>query len=226
MKKGAWLNAEDTLSIGFVDEIITPDKITNYIEDERLVAMIAASDMPPLPRKNQTSTDPVEDDLATRINKVGESLIDRISNLFPNKSKTDKKMSKTLVLASLCAVMAVDAIEMTDDGVFLNKEQLDKIEAELKKLQGEKVTAETNLTTANSAKDTAVNSLSAVTTAMDELDSSVKTAATPVAKVEAIRAKLASKPGAAPTGAQNQSDQTKKPIAGADSVTAYAQGIV
>lgn len=144
------------------------------------------------------------------------------------ESKTKQSKSDMLKLELLCAMLGVQAITMSEDGTIatLNKEQLGKIEAGLKKLGEEKTAAESNLTTANTAKDAAVTALTAATTAMDELDATVKTAATTAAKVEAIRAKLASKPGAAATGAQNASDQTKKPIAGADKVTDYVKTIV
>lgn len=218
MKKGAWLNAEESKKFGFVDEIITPDKITNWLEDEKLVAMIAGNDMPPLPRKNNFQQSPVaEDDIATKIKKESDTFLDNLKKLFSNHTKTKKEMNKLNVLALLCAVMAVDAIEMTDDGAFLNKEQLDKIEAELKKTKD-----------ANIAKDAAVQALSTATTAMDALDATVKAAADPAAKVEAIRAKLAAKPGAAVTGAQNQSDHPagRKKIEGADEVTSYVKTVV
>jgi tellurite resistance protein len=214
MKKGAWLNAEETKKLGFVDEIITPDKITNYIEDERLVALIAGNDMPPLPRKSHSLAN-IEEDIAVKIKKEGDKFIENFKKLFSNNTKTKKEMSKLNAMALLCALMAVDAIEMTDDGVFLNKEQLDKIEAELKKMKD-----------LNTAKDAAVNALSTATMAMDELDPTVKIAETPIAKVEAIRKKLAEKPGVVATGTRTISDQTRKVIAGTDPVTAYAQEIV
>lgn len=244
MKKGAWLNAEETKKLGFVDEIILPEKITNWAEDEKLVAMIAGQkDIPPLPRKTDTgfgSPAATEEDITKKIEKANDSLYNRIKNLFSNHKKNESEMSKPNVLALLCAIMAVDAIEMTDDGVFLNKEQLDKIEAELKKLQGEKTTAETNLATvkterdnavnalatAKTEKDTAVTSLTNATKAMDELDATVKVAADPAAKVEAIRKKLAEKPGANATMNQGKGDNGRKKIEGADPVTDYAQEIV
>jgi ATP-dependent protease ClpP protease subunit len=241
MKKGAWLNATEAKKLGFVDEVIVPDKITNWAEDEKMVAMVAGqTDMPPLPRKEVIAPAAEEEDIAAKINRAGDNLIDRIKNLFPNKPKSKKEMSKPNVLALICAIMAVDAIEMTDDGVFLNKEQLDKIEAELKKLTAEKDTAVNDLVTANSAKDkaiadltaantakdTAVNALTTATAAMDELDATVKAAIEPAAKVDAIRKKLAEKPGAAATGAQGTTDEPKKKIEGADEVTNYVKEII
>jgi ATP-dependent protease ClpP protease subunit len=241
MKKGAWLNAEETKKLGFVDEIITPDKITNYLEDERLVAMIAGNDMPPLPRKNnQVAVADQGEDVAIKIEKAGNTLLQKFTNLFSNH-KINTDMPNLNAYALLCVVLALAELKPDDKGsIVLNKEQLDKIEAEIKKLQGERTAAESNLatakterdnavnalTTAKTEKDTAVNALSAATKAMDELDATVKAAADPEAKVEAIRKKLAEKPGAAPTGTQIKTDQTHKPIAGADPVTAYAQGLV
>jgi ATP-dependent Clp protease, protease subunit len=241
MKKNSWISAKEAETWGFVDEITEPVKVTNYADDQKMVALLAGNDLPPLPRVDSGSGSPAaaEEDIAARINKAGDNLIDRLKNLFPNKPKSKKEMSKTNVLALLCAVMAVDAIEMTDDGVFLNKEQLDKIEAELKKLAAEKTTAVNDLATANSAKDkaiadlttantekdTAVNALTAANTALDELHPTVKEAKTVAEKVEAVRKELAKKPGAAATGAQGNEDQKKK-IDGADPVTDYVKTIV
>lgn len=218
MKKGEWLNAEEAKNLGFVDEIITPEKITNWAEDEKMVAMVAGqADMPPLPRKTAQPPAAAEDDLATKI-------VDRIKNLFPNQNKK-AKMDKSK-FALLLACLAVEAMEMQDGGVFLNKEQLDKIEARFKELEAAKTAAENALATAKSAKETAEGSLTAAVTAMDELDATVKAAADPKAKVEAIRVKLAAKPGAAATEKQTQGDNNRKAIEGADAVTAYAQALV
>jgi ATP-dependent protease ClpP protease subunit len=241
MKKGAWLNAEETKKLGFVDEIITPDKITNYIEDERLVALIAGNDMPPLPRKNnQAAAADQGEDVATKIEKAGNTLLQKFTNLFSNH-KINTDMPNLNAYALLCVVLALAELKPDDKGsIVLNKEQLDKIEAEIKKLQGERTAAESNLatakterdnavnalTTAKTEKDTAVNALSAATKAMDELDATVKAAADPAAKVEAIRKKLAEKPGAAATGAQNNNDQSKKKIEGADEVSDYVKTII
>lgn len=227
MKKGAWLNATEAKKLGFVDEVIVPEKITNWAEDEKMVALVAGQkDMPPLPRKEVIVSAAEEEDIATKVQKAVDSYLEKVKKFFPNNSKPKKEMSKPNVFALLCVAMAVDAIEMTDDGVFLNKEQLDKIEAELKKLNAEKTTAVNDLTTAKSEKDKAVGDLSAAIAAMDELDATVKAAADTKAKVEAIRVKLAAKPGAVATGIQNKSDQSRKVIEGADPVTAYAQGLV
>ena len=46
------------------------------------------------------------------------------------------------------------------------------------------------------------------------------------AKIEAVRAKLAEKPGASINGIQGDGDNEKKVIEGADEVTAYAKTLV
>ena len=100
------------------------------------------------------------------------------------------------------------------------------MEAQMKKLQDEKILAESTLATAKTEKESAVTALSNALVAMDDLDSTVKAAAEPTAKVEAIRKKLAEKPGAAATASTTRSDQNRKKIEGADEVTDYVKKVV
>jgi len=241
MKRCTWLTAEESKKWGFVDEITEPVKVTNYADDLKLVALLAGNDLPPLPRKDNTPAAAALDDIATRIEKSGETLLKKFTNLFSNHTKINTEMSKPNIYALICLALVLDELKVDDKGgIVLNKEQLDKIEAEFKKLQDAKALAETNLTAANTARDTAVNALTAAntakdnavnalataTTAMDELGATVKAATEPVKKVEAIRTLLAAKPGAAVAGVQTKSDGTHKTIEGADPVTAYAQELV
>jgi ATP-dependent protease ClpP protease subunit len=221
MKKSTWLTAEESEKWGFVDEITEPVKVTNYAEDLKLVALLAGNDLPPLPRKENKPATAVQEDMAARIEKTGENLLKKFTNLFSNHTKINTEMSKPNIYALICLALVLDELKVDDKGgIFLNKEQLDKIEAEFKKLQDAKALAETNLATANTDRDTAVNALAAAntakdnavsalataTTAMDELGATVKAAAEPVKKVEAIRTLLAAKPGAAPTLTKSEKD--------------------
>jgi hypothetical protein len=61
---------------------------------------------------------------------------------------------------------------------------------------------------------------------MDDLDASVKAAADPAAKVEAIRTLLAKKPGTGATGAQGNSDQQRKKVEGSDEVSDYVKTVI
>jgi hypothetical protein len=134
-------------------------------------------------------------------------------------------MPKELKLAILCAILSVESLQAADDGsVMLNKEQLDKIEAGLKKLQDEKTAAESTLATAKSDKETAESALSAAIKAMDELDATVAAAKTTAEKVEAIRTKLAAKPAVIPAGnALGADGKMENVIEGKDEINAFAQ---
>jgi hypothetical protein len=139
---------------------------------------------------------------------------------------TNKPESDMLKLEILCALLAVESIALSEDGnATLSKEQLEAIEAGLKKLQDEKTSSESTLAETIRLKDGADKALSEAVTAMDDLDASVKEAASPAAKVEAIRKKLAEKPGAAATGAQTEGDRSPKKIEGADPATQNAQDL-
>jgi hypothetical protein len=154
-----------------------------------------------------------------------EMLLNEESNILTNNNQNQTEM-KELKLALICALLSVDALSVGEDGnVSMTEEQLGKIEAGLKDLQDAKSAADSNLTTANTEKDSAVNSLSTATSAMDDLDASVKEAKDPAAKVEAIRTLLAKKPAAAVTGALGSTDQRKK-IEGADEVNEYVGKVI
>jgi len=176
-----------------------------------------------------------QEELARLTAEYGADFVGKFEKLLSEESETNNlninqnqsNMPKQTKLALLCALLAVESIVLSEDGVAtLNEEQLGMIESGLKKLQDDKAAAESNLTTANSAKDTAVKALSDATTAMDDLDASVKAAGTATEKVEAIRKKLAEKPGAAATGTQSRNDQERKKVEGADPVNEYVKGVV
>jgi ATP-dependent protease ClpP protease subunit len=230
MKKESWLTAEEALKWNFVDTLTDPVNVTNYAEDLKMVALLAGNDLPPLPRKTagagSGSAAATGEEIIEKFRITGESFLEKMKNMFSNHKNRNTEMSKSKAFAMLCTLLAVEAIEMTDDGVFLNKEQMDKIEARLKQLGDEKTTAESNLTAAKTAKETAENSLSAALTAMDDLDATVKAAADPKAKVEAIRKKLAEKPGSAATGHQTKSDSERKREACTDMVDEYVNEIL
>lgn len=236
MKKNAWITADEAKTWGFVDEITEPVKVTNYAEDLKLVALIAGNDLPPLPRKSDNK--PTGEDVSTSILKGVKNLFE---NFFSNHTKNNTEMSKPNLYALLCVALVLDELKVDDKGgILLNKAQLDKIEAEFKRLQdaealavsnlsaanAAKATAETALTAANTAKDTAVTALSTVTTAMEELDPTVKAEKDNVKKVEVVRTLLAAKPGAAAAGAQTNGDGSKKEIKGTDEINDYAKGLI
>jgi hypothetical protein len=155
---------------------------------------------------------------------------DKPVNQFNAKHKIATMNDKKLAL--LCALLGVASLEMSDEGTFLNEEQLDKIEGELNRLQTQsaaadlaKADATKAKTTAEAGQKTAEDSLTAVVKALDDLDSTVKEAKDPAAKVEAVRTKLAAKPGANPSGVKKDNDAGADMNGGVDEVNAYAKQI-
>lgn len=118
MKKGGWLNAQDALSWGFVDEILPSVNSSKPTLSKNLVsAMVDAGiPLPDIPHSEESS------------------LFERIRNFinnFSNNSQTKPTMSK--VFTSILALLAVDALTVNDGAVSLSEEQLQTIEDALNK---------------------------------------------------------------------------------------------
>lgn len=169
------------------------------------------------------------EELARIREEYGEDFVSKFEKLLSEEKQEDNitnqnqtKMPKMLTLALVCAVLGVKELQAADDGsVSLNEEQLDKLEAELKRLQDEKAAVESGLAETTFLKEKADEALSSVVRAMDDLDATVKEAETPAKKVEAIRTKLAAKP--AVDAAQNlgEDGKSERKIEGKDEVNSY-----
>ncbi len=166
-------------------------------------------------------------ELARIREEYGEDFISKFEKLLSEENENTNnqiqtEMPKILTLALLCAVLGVKELQAADDGsVTLNEEQLNTLEAELKKLQDEKTAAESGLAETTRLKEAADKALSDAVTAMDDLDATVKEAATPADKVEAIRVKLAAKPAVDPAQNLGEDGKTDSKIDGKDEVNEY-----
>lgn len=187
--------------------------------------------------KSDGHLDVTDEELTGMKETYGEDFVRKLEQLLGEENAethensgedvTKHEKSDMLKLELLCALLAIEAITLSEDGTAtLSKEQLEGIEAGLKKLQDEKTAAESLLDAAQTERDNAVTELSGAITAMDDLDPSVKTAANATAKVEAIRKKLAEKPASAATAIVTKGDQGRKKIEGADPVNEYANEIL
>ncbi|MGQ7868718.1 Clp protease ClpP [Sunxiuqinia sp. sy24] len=197
MKEETWLTAEEALDWGFVDEVFVPEQAVNYLENSQMVAMIAASGFPDLPRKNEQK----QTNLPTTAQVDEEGLFNRLWNRITNKQqenspKNKKEMKKQFL--NVNKVLTVDKLESEDEGVFLNEEQLESIDGQLAQvdtLTNERNTAHEERDTANSERETAI-------AAFDAIDPTVAAAEGYEAKEAAIRTLLAAQPGDTPPGAQ------------------------
>jgi len=142
----------------------------------------------------------------------------------PQSLNSHKPINKAMNLPLLIALLQVTSIETTEEGTFLNAQQLEAIEAALAKhsdemrsitesLAAEARQASTALTNAETAKTNAENALtiaqsalSTTTNALNEIHPDIASAPDFTSKVEAIRTILAKKPATAPIGIKSAQD--------------------
>jgi hypothetical protein len=208
--EGEWLTAAEMKTMQFIADTFEPLEAAASFESE----INACGFLPKLPAAN--GNEPPKPDVLDKINAKIDGVVDTIKGLFPNNTqKPDKSMSKQLALATLCAALAVTAIEVTDDGAYFSEDQLKTIDAAIKAANDKLATALAAEKTAQEALTAAQNERKTVMDAIDTIDATVLAAATPDAKVQAIKAKLAEKPGAA--GSNHSGGDGNKPSAdGAD----------
>lgn len=200
MKKNAWLTAQEALEFGFVDEVVEPAQAINHLENERMVAMISGNDLPPLPRQNPPASQPVNHDEEP----VTRSWIENVlSRFIPKKESTQNNNSTQMKKFDfLNKTLGVDGLEQAEDkGVYLNEEQLTLINTALQARED-----------AETARTTAETNLSNAMASLDEIDPSVAAATELSGKVDAIKTRIAAKPGATATGAQTKGDPVDEPV--------------
>jgi len=207
MKQETWLTAEEAKNWGFVDEVFAPDVAVNYLDNLQMVAMITSNGFPEPPRKihpSKPSAQAVDED----------SFFDRIWNRILNKQKDinpkNKKVEMKKQFIHLNSALSVEALESTEEGVFLNEEQLRLIEERLEanqQLVVERDCAIQERDTANSNLGTAQANLASAYNPFNAIDPTIATAATPEAKATAIRTLLSARPAAAPVLALEQQDE-------------------
>ncbi|MEI7829352.1 MAG: S49 family peptidase [Prolixibacteraceae bacterium] len=159
-----------------------------------------------------------KDVVGTLIDAIGpfELAVERVKALANYKSTTSKGSNQITINTKPMAkqflhvnqVLSVEALEGSEDGVFLNEEQLQSIEESLEanqQLVTERdaaiqltETANTTIGTLQQEVTDAQAAAAAVIDPFNAIDPTIASAETPEAKVAAIRALLAAKPGSAP----------------------------
>jgi protease-4 len=145
----------------------------------------------------------------------------------PQSVNAHKPITKTMNLPLLIALLQVSSIETTEEGVFLNAQQLEAIEAALanhsdemrsitESLASEARQASTAVANAETAQANAENALalaqtalSATTTALNDIHPEIASAPDLTSKVEAIRTILSKKPATAPIGIKSAQDPSE-----------------
>lgn len=211
MKQETWLTAEEAKTWGFVDEVFAPDVAVNYLDNLQMVAMITSNGFPDPPRK---STKKIPLPTVGELVEPEDSFFDRIWNRMLNKQKEvtpkNKKVEMKKQFIHLNTALSVEALESTNEGVFLNEGQLQQLEERLEanqQLVSERDSAFLERDTATTNLGTAQASLASAFDPFNAIDPAIATAATPEAKVAAVRALLAARPAAAPVQALEQQDE-------------------
>lgn len=122
MKVGGWLSAKDALEWGFVDEITDLDDEPAPVLTDAVASELAAAGIP-LPNL------PVEE----KENPI-LSFFEKMAAIFQSKSKPQLTMNKNY--KSICALLAIESIALTDGKASLTDEQLTALDKALEmKLQ-------------------------------------------------------------------------------------------
>ena len=122
MKAGGWLSAKDALDWGFVDEITDLDDEPAPVLTDAVASELAAAGIP-LPNL------PVEE----KENPI-LSFFEKMAAIFQSKSKPQLTMNKNY--KSICALLAIESIALTDGKASLTDEQLTALDKALEmKLQ-------------------------------------------------------------------------------------------
>lgn len=122
MKVGGWLSAKDALEWGFVDEITDLDDEPAPMLTDAVASAMAAAGMP-LPDV------PVEE----KENPI-LAFFEKMAAIFQSKSKPQLTMNKNY--KSICALLSIDSIALTDGKASLTDEQLTALDKALEmKLQ-------------------------------------------------------------------------------------------
>ena len=122
MKVGGWLSAKDALEWGFVDEITDLDDEPAPVLTDAVASELAAAGIP-LPNL------PVEE----KENPI-LSFFEKMAAIFQSKSKPQLTMNKNY--KSICALLSIESIALTDGKASLTDEQLSALDKALEmKLQ-------------------------------------------------------------------------------------------
>ncbi|GAB6122298.1 ATP-dependent Clp protease proteolytic subunit [Dysgonomonas termitidis] len=192
MKEARWLSAREAVDLGLVDELL-PTKNKKPVISNHQVAIMKANG---LPVPEATITDDNED----------LSWMDKAKQFFSPKNKNE--MNKTF--SNLNKALNIEGFEAADDKVTLTVAQLTALNQKLGELEQAAGDATTAKESAESAKDTAETALNELTGALDGIDTTVKAAADGTAKVTAIKAILARRPGAKPESPQGNGGDGKE----------------
>lgn len=196
MKEERWLTAQEAVDMGFVNEIIPAVKGKKPVVTNEVLAMISANTLPTLPESSSVTDDE-------------RNLFQKFLN-FKNNPKNPKiEMRKDFSFIN--QILAVEGVNENNGQITMSVEHVMALNNKIKADADSIATITAERDTAVTDKGTAETTLNDFTAKVDAIDTTVKAATTPEAKVEAITAKLASRPAqaaAAPQGGASSKQVT------------------
>lgn len=214
-------NEDVDKAINEFDFKLVKERILNPF-NEKFLADVMANRPQVLPAELKGRTYFAQDVIGSLVDAIGEfsMAIDRVLALanFSNEPAAEpdtanQQITNTKIemkqFPHLNSVLAVEALEATEEGAFLNEEQFASLEERLElnqQLATERDTAVQELESATATLGTAQASLAAAYDPFNAIDPTVAAAETPEAKAEAIRTILAARPAAAPVQNLGQDD--------------------
>jgi ATP-dependent protease ClpP protease subunit len=156
--KGVWLDAEEALEYGLVDEIYNEEKPVKSFFEPKIMSML-----PPLPHKEEEPQQPEAE--AGGFIQMLKEIKEAITGKNKNNNENKEEMKKMSILFPLLAVaLAMEAVEYKEgEAPQLTEENLSAIENKLKELKEmkeqfesmkkDKETAESNLANAERERD-------------------------------------------------------------------------
>ena len=228
-------NEEYELAINEFDFTLVKQRFLNPL-NEQFKADVSGNRKTVKPEQLKGRTYFASDCIGTLIDSIGEFSVamDRVialADFKPSRKSSNQNNKVTLnsfipmkkQFVNVNKVLNVEALEATEEGVFLNEDQLELVDNQIAQIDtlnskhataidavtAELATANETVTNITAERDTARTELANALNPFDAIDATIAAAETPEAKVQAIRTLLAAKPGAAPT--QN--------LGGADPIT-------
>jgi hypothetical protein len=160
-----------------------------------------------------------QDVIGSLIDSIGpfETAVDRVLELANfkedpgtgNSNNSNKQKRQMKQFTHLNGALNVESLESSEEGVFLQEEQLQTIETALEANQqivSERDTAIQERDSANQSLQTVQAELASAYDPLNAIDPTIASAETTEAKVSAIRTLLAAKPAVAPVQTLGQQD--------------------
>lgn len=206
MEEERWMPATEAKEWGFIDKVIPgthkKPQVTNEITDcftalGLPLPVIASEEKPESGDKNLVS-----------------QIINGIKGVLSTGNKTDISNSNTVIsmrkeFTFVNQILNCEGVEEKDGKILLTVESLKAINDAIKTANDAKTKAEHDFETANTAKETAENSLAAVVNDLDSLSDSVKNATDNKAKVQVIRNIVGKIPGTGTASHQEANEDNK-----------------